>query len=268
VAGEAEGDLQAYGPDRLFVGFRLKGDDSTRARCEALKKAGKPAMIIDLERPADLAGQFFLWEMAAAVAGRWLRINPFDQPDVSASKKNTEALLEHYRRWGGLPGEKPVVSRQGISLYGQEPVDSIEDGLRRFAGLARPGDYMSLQAFLAPEPEMGRALRRLADSLRRKTGLAVTLGFGPRYLHSTGQLHKGDAGRGLFLQLTSAHDPDLPVSGGTEDTLPSVDTFGVLIEAQALGDFRALQKAGRRIIRLHFDRKPVEGLALIEKCLG
>jgi len=268
VAGETAGHPGTYGPDRFFVGYRLKGDESIGATVEAIKQSGKPGLAVDLQSSADLAGQFFLWEMAAAVAGRWLRINPFDQPDVTAAKKNTEAMLAHYRRYGRLPPETPLASGEGLTLFGQKPVPSLKEGLRGFADQARPGDYVSLQAFLAPDPDLESALKKLADTLRRRTGLAVTAGFGPRYLHSTGQLHKGDAGRGLFFQFTSAHSLELAVPERAEDSLRSDYTFGVLIDAQALGDLRALGEAGRRIIRIHFDRRPAEGLDLLNDWLG
>jgi len=267
VAGEAAGHPGTYGPDRFFVAYRLRGDDSTGATVEAIKQSGKPGLVVDLLSPADLAGQFYLWEIAAAVAGRWLGINPFDQPDVTAAKKNTEAMLAHHSRFGRLPSETPLASREGLSLYGQKPVPSLEEGVRSFVGQARPGDYISLQAFLAPEPDSESALKKLADTLRRRTGLAVTTGFGPRYLHSTGQLHKGDAGHGLFFQFTSPHPFDLTVPERAEDNLRSAYTFGELIDAQAMGDLRALREAGRRIIRIHLGQRPAESLSLLNDWL-
>jgi glucose-6-phosphate isomerase len=267
VAGEAAGHPGTYGPDRFFVGYRLKGDDSIGTTIKGIKQSGKPGLVVDLQSPAELAGQFYLWEIAAAVAGRWLGINPFDQPDVTAAKKNTEVMLAHYSRFGRLPSETPLASGEGLTLFGQRPASSIEEGVRCFADQARPGDYMSLQAFLAPEPDSQSALKKLAETLRRRTGLAVTTGFGPRYLHSTGQLHKGDAGRGLFFQLTSSHPLDLAVPEKAEDNLRSAYTFGVLIDAQAMGDLRALREAGRRIIRIHLGQRPAEGLSLLNDWL-
>jgi transaldolase/glucose-6-phosphate isomerase len=267
VVGEAAGQPEAYGPDRFFVSYRLKGDSVMGATVEALKQAGKPGLVIDLQNSAGLAGQFFLWEMATAVAGRWLGINPFDQPDVTAAKKNTEAMLAYYLRWGRLPPERPRASGEGLDFFSQRPVASIKEGVRRFVNLARPGDYISLQAFLTPEPDSESALRKLADTLRRRSGVAVTVAFGPRYLHSTGQLHKGDAGRGLFFQFTSSHPFDLAVPESARDNGRSTYTFGVLIDAQARGDLQALRDAGRRIVRIHLGLKPAKSLSLLNNWL-
>jgi len=224
-----------------------------------LKQAGRPLIIMDLDDLYGLGGQFFLWEMATAVAGRVLRINPFDQPNVAASKKKTETLLEIYNERGRFAERKPDFDGPDFVLYSEAPAASLEDGLSRFLRNARAGDYLSLQAFLPPQPEIDAAVQKLAAKLRSKTRLAVTSEFGPRFLHSTGQLHKGDAGNGLFIQLTAEDKIEVPVPDGPGSTSSS-RSFGVIKQAQARGDEEVLREKGRRIVGIHFRNDVLDGL--------
>lgn len=224
-----------YGPDRLFVHVRFGADAALDKGVSALSKRGFPVITIGFPDALSLPGQFYLWEMATAVAGHTIRLNPFDQPDVEATKKKTRKALEVFGRGGS---ERPSAA----SLEAFYPGD-----LARFLKKARKGAYIALQAFLAPSPATVKALREFRDSLRDATGLPVTLGFGPRYLHSTGQLHKGDAGRGLFIQFIGRGKADLPIP--EVDSVRPAPSFGTLIAAQAQADFEALKEAGRRIIR-------------------
>jgi transaldolase/glucose-6-phosphate isomerase len=236
VVGEPLGAPDVYGPDRLFVRFRLNGDPSPEARLEALRKAGHPVVEIDLRDRFDLSEQFFVWEMATAVAGHRMGINPFNQPNVEAAKVLARRMIDQYRETGRLPesSASPPTARE----------------LREFLAQAHPGDYIALQAYVQPTPQTDLVLQKLRRHLRDRYHLATTLGYGPRFLHSTGQLHKGDAGRGLFIQFTSdaPEDATIPDAPGAAD---SSITFGVLKAAQVLGDRRALIDAGRRVIHIH-----------------
>jgi transaldolase/glucose-6-phosphate isomerase len=186
------------------------------------------------------------------VAGIVLGIDPFDQPNVQESKDATKELLEAYRSKGALPQPMPLVSEPGLavtadpSAIGDEPV-SVEGAVAQLLSLARPGhDYVAILAYVPPDREVEAQLQRIRTRVRDALGVATTLGFGPRFLHSTGQLHKGGPPSGVFLQLTAEPSKDLPIPGWDE-------TFGTLIAAQALGDLQSLQRRNRRALRLHMD---------------
>jgi glucose-6-phosphate isomerase len=238
VVTETPGPPEVYGDDRLFVHLRL--DDTHDATVSALEKAGHPVVRLHLEDIYDLGGQMFRWELATAVAGWRLGVQPFDQPDVEAAKVAAREMVAEYTEKGTLPAF--------------ETKDPDVRALEEFLSSATAGAYISLQAYLSPAAETSAALRALGDKLRDKTRLATTAGYGPRFLHSTGQLHKGDAGKGLFVQLIagSKRDADIP---------DSRMTFGVLKQAQAMGDRRALENAGRRVITFHLGDDISAGLS-------
>ena len=241
VVGEPLGDQEPYGQDRLFVDVALDGDDRREAALAALERAGHPVLRLKLKDAYDLGGQLFLWELATAVAGHRLGINPFDQPNVESAKVRARQMVENFRASGRLLEDRPAAG------------EAAE--LERFLTQARPGDYVALQAYLQPLQETTEALQELRRTLRDRFRLATTLGYGPRFLHSTGQLHKGDGGRGLFVQLTAdlGEDAAIPDTAGAE---ASSISFGTLKMAQALGDKLALVDAGRRVIRFHLGRSP------------
>jgi glucose-6-phosphate isomerase/transaldolase/glucose-6-phosphate isomerase len=205
--------------------------------------------------------------MATAVAGHVLRINPFDQPNVAASKKKTEALLEIHKEKGRFAERQPDFDGPDFALYSDAPATSMEEGLSRFLKNARAGDYLVIQAFLPPKPEIDAAVQKLTAKLRSKTRLAVTSEFGPRFLHSTGQLHKGDAGKGLFIQLTAEDKIDAPVPDGP-GSLSSSRSFSLLKQAQARGDEEALREKGRRIIGIHFKNDVLDGLKKLNSLMN
>lgn len=180
----------------------------------------------------------FLWEMATAVAAYHLGINPFDQPNVESTKQRTREMMQAYAETGALP-------RTAFA-----PLDA--DTLLGFLSPAQPGDYIALQAYIPQTPATESALQTLRLRLRDRFKLAVTVGYGPRFLHSTGQLHKGDAGRGFFIQFTADDARDVPIPDEAGSPASSI-AFGVLKGAQALGDYQALREAGRRVIRFHLD---------------
>jgi len=221
---------------------------------------------LSLHDPYDLGGQLFLWEMAVAVASHRLGINPFDQPDVEAAKDLARQAVDEYKKKGTLPMETPNLTKGGIEVYGKVTAAQPAEALMAFVAQAKPGSYVALQAFLEPTSEIETALQALRMGLSRRLRLATTIGYGPRFLHSTGQLHKGDAGKGLFIQFTAddARDTSIPDEAGSA---ASSITFGMLKAAQALGDRRALIKAGRRVIRLHLGKDAVKGLQILNHAI-
>lgn len=237
-------------PDLLVVHIGIAGDGAHAERLRQISTNRTPLVSCTLEDVHDLGYQFFLWELATAVTGHILKVNPFDQPNVAASKKKTEAILKAFQERGDLIGTKPAG----------------EGELRRFLGRAEPGDYVVVQAFLPPESAIRSCLQELAAAIRAKTDLAVTYDFGPRFLHSTGQLHKGDRGNGLFIQLTAGHLRDAGVPAGPGFSTSSY-SFGTLIDAQALGDRKALKENGRRVIHFHFHDRANEGIRHLTESL-
>jgi transaldolase/glucose-6-phosphate isomerase len=263
VAGEPVGDPSVYGDDRFFVYFRLEEEEDQKLAhgVEALRRAGQPVVTIRLDGRLALAQEFFRWEIATAIAGAILKINPFDQPNVQESKENTKRLLQEVREKGYLPEDKADLIDPPLSLYGQKASQTISAGLSHFLGQARPGDYVALLAYLPENATTAPALENVRLRLRDTLRLATTLGYGPRYLHSTGQFHKGGPNTGLFILLTAAERDDLPVPGQPY-------TFGVFQQAQALGDLESLQQHGRQVVRLHLGDDLVHGLAAFEEVMG
>jgi hypothetical protein len=217
---------------------------------------------LNVPSAGHLGGQFFLWEFATAVAGHILGINPFDQPNVDLTKKKTQGFLEAYREKGILPEAKPRVEEDGVSLFSENEASTLAIGLKNLLDQARPGDYIAIQAFLSPQAPTTQTLQKMRTLLRDKTGLAVTVGYGPRFLHSTGQLHKGDSGRGIFIQVTAGDSQNLSIPDAPGVSRSSL-TFGILKAAQARGDYEVLKSSGRRIIRFHLSREARKGLTRI-----
>jgi transaldolase/glucose-6-phosphate isomerase len=263
VAGEPDGRPAVYGDDRCFVVFLAQDapDPALERKAAGLEKAGFPVITIRLDDALDIGQEFFRWEVATAAAGAILGINPFDQPNVGESKENTGILLDGFRRTGALPEEKPFAADRPLAFFAGAGGESGREALRRFLGEVRTGDYLAIQAWLPPEPEYDRALQALRKMLRAKYRTATTLGYGPRFLHSTGQYHKGGANTGVFLQLTADPAEDLPIPG-------EPFTFGLFERAQALGDLQALRRHGRRILRVHLGADPGAGLAKLETLLA
>lgn len=252
VVGEAVGEGRVYGADRLFVVMHLEGDDSLDRPAAELKAAGFPLLRLTLTDIYDLGAQFFIWEMATVVAGHRLGINPFDQPNVESAKILAREMVEAFNRSGSLPEDRPEEASPGV----------LEEFLRQ----AREGDYICLQAYLQPRQETFTALQALRGALRDRYRLATTLGYGPRFLHSTGQLHKGDGGGGLFIQLTAPdrRDAMIPARAGGADSPLS---FATLKLAQVLGDKQALLEARRRVICLELEGDIPAALAKLTSSL-
>ncbi len=264
VVGETVGSPDVYGDDRLFVYLKLEGDETFDSTLKVLEDSGNPVVRLNLGDLYDLGEQFFLWEMATAVAGYRLGINPFDQPNVESAKVLARKMLAAYQENGKLPVSNPVLSVDGITVFGEVQANTPESALKSFLSQAQPGAYIVLQAFVQPTQETDAALLQLRTSLRDETKMAVTTGYGPRFLHSTGQLHKGDAGRGLFIQFTSDNAQDVPIpdeAGANESSI----NFGALEMSAALGDNQALLDAGRKVIRFHLGMDIPGGLTRLSE---
>ncbi|NWF70049.1 MAG: bifunctional transaldolase/phosoglucose isomerase [Chloroflexi bacterium] len=275
VVGSTPGKPHDYSTDRVFVYLKVDTDDNTEmdAAVRTLREAGHPRVVLQLRDSYALAGEFFRWEFATAVAGRLYGINPFDEPNVTESKDNTKRLLEYFDANGHLPQSQPFLSEGGVSLYVDEQtlrplrelasahghsLDSIAGVLETQMNATRAGDYFALLAFWPPSDALYEGLNEARRKLRHATRRAVTVGFGPRFLHSTGQLHKGGPNTGVFIQLTCPDGEDLAIPGEKY-------SFGVLKAAQAAGDFEALQGKQRRALRLH--GAPADCLAHLLKAI-
>jgi glucose-6-phosphate isomerase len=230
--------IPIYGKDRVFVNFLLAGKGVPTKTIRELINAGHPVIEIDLSDLLSLGEQLFLWEMTTAVAGWGLSIHPFNQPNVESAKVKAREMIETFQTSGKLP-------------EGQTREFSAET-LQDFLGSAKSGDYVSIQAYIEPTPIADDALQTLRLRLRDAYGLATTIGYGPRFLHSTGQLHKGDNGNGLFIQITTVNQPACAIPDKAGEQPSSVD-FGILKQAQALGDAEALRSEGRRMICFALD---------------
>jgi len=268
---EPIGPLEKYGDDRVFVRLTLAGSEGHAGADElvdALNKAGHPVIRIELRDRVDVAGEFIRWEVATAIAGAVLGIDPFDQPNVEEAKERTRQLLAAHPAEDKAEEVAPILaSEEGLVLIPDAALRlTIGDGtlvgeLRRHLARRKPNAYLALQAFIAPTPARDAALARIRVLLRDHTLRATTAGYGPRFLHSTGQLHKGGAPIGWFLQLTSDHPHDRPIPGWPH-------TFGQLIDAQAAGDFGSIESHDLPIARVHLGDDPDAALATLEHALG
>jgi glucose-6-phosphate isomerase len=271
VDGETVGDPEVYGSDRLFIYLRLENDSTHDAEGEALRRAGQPVVQLNLRDLYDLGAEFFRWEMATIIAGHRLGINPFDQPNVESAKVLARQMAAAYQQEGKLPELTPSLKADGITVYAETAASDLQQALQDFFAHAKTSgknrSYIALQAYVQPTAETDAALQNLRLKLRDRFKLATTLGYGPRFLHSTGQLHKGDAGNGLFIQLTAAMPEDVPIPEEAGSEKSSV-TFGVLKMAQALGDRQALLDAGRPVVRFDLGDDVESGLKKLIEALG
>jgi len=245
IAGEPMGAAPVYGKDRLFVYLRLDGDANASAdrHVQALERAGQPVIGLRLRDRYDLGAEFFLWEFATAVAGYFLGINPFDQPNVQESKENTNRILEEVRALGRLAHK-----------HGVPRVGAFADLLTK----AAPGRFLAILAYMKASRQADAAIKALRQSMLVRYRLPTTTGYGPRYLHSTGQLHKGGPNTGLFLQLIEPMTPDMKVPGAPY-------TFGTLAQAQAVGDFQSLQMHQRAVVAVRLGRQPISTIRALAR---
>lgn len=266
VVGEAVGSPDVYGSDRLFVYLRLSDDDNHRAAVDRLIAAGQPVIETQLRDVYDLGAHFFLWEFATAVAGARLGIHPFDQPDVESAKVQARKMMTQYMDTGKLPDVEIALQEGELALTGDVRAKSIAAAFNEFLAEGEAGDYISLQAYIQPSEAAAEALQAMQTQLRDRTKLATTLGFGPRFLHSTGQLHKGDRGNGLFIQFVDkpATEALIPDEAGKEH---SSVPFSVLIDSQSLGDRQALLDVGRRVLRINLGQQPVQQIKALTEAV-
>ncbi|RMF82247.1 MAG: bifunctional transaldolase/phosoglucose isomerase [Chloroflexi bacterium] len=271
VVGATVGNPHDYNTDRLFVYLRVADDadvDEMDAGVRTLREAGHPRLTFRLDDKYAIAGEFFRWEYATAVAGKLLDINPFDEPNVTESKNNTSRLLEYFEAHGSLPQSEPIFTEDGVSLYVSEQEmnrlselcsqhnynsDEMTSLLAAQINGTRAGDYFALLAYVPMTDEIDAMLSDIRRRLRHTTKRAVTVGYGPRFLHSTGQLHKGGPNNGVFIQITHDDAIDLAIPGAPY-------TFGILKTAQADGDLESLNNKNRRVMRLHIQGDIVQGL--------
>lgn len=259
IAGELLAAPASYGDDRLFVSISVQGAPDN-PQLKALAEAGHPVVHRVLNDVYDLGAEFFTWELATAFAGWRLGINPFDQPNVQESKDATKALLEKYKSDGRLPEQNAAASDGQLSIYATGASGSVEEVLRTLCAQIKPGDYVALLAYLEETVEHTAALQEIRVSVREATKVATTMGYGPRFLHSTGQLHKGGPDSGVFIQITAPDKVDFPIPG-------EAYTFSVLKDAQALGDFQSLLAHGRRAIRVDLGNDVATGLQSLRRML-
>ncbi len=272
VDREAIGPPSVYGNDRIFAYVKLTGtaDASQDGKVAALAAAGHPVIQIEIDDLYEIFGQFFTWEVATAVAGSVMGINPFNQPDVESAKIETRALTDAYEKTGLLPARDPVLVDAGIGIYATHaysgllnvaaPSWTLAGVLQAHLGQILPGDYFATLAFLPMFPEHEAAIQAFRHKVRDKKRVATCLGFGPRFLHSTGQDYKGGPNTGVFLQITADHAVDVDIPGQTY-------SFGVVIDAQAAGDLAVLESRGRRALRVHLGADIAAGLQTLSDAI-
>jgi glucose-6-phosphate isomerase len=281
VDREAIGAPAVYGDDRVFAYVRLKSTADASAQSDldakvaALGAAGHPVVYFEITDLYEIFGQFFTWEIATAVAGSVMGINPFNQPDVEAAKVETRALTTEYEKTGKLALRAAFFSEGGIGLYATDayatklraaaPSATLDGLLRAHLDQLHAGDYFATVAFLPMFPEHEAAIQEFRHSVRNRKRVATCLGFGPRFLHSTGQDYKGGPNTGVFLQITADHADDMDIPGQKY-------SFGVVIDAQAAGDLAVLESRGRRALRVHLGADVAAGLkalgAAVEEALA
>lgn len=266
VQGEPLGPADVYGSDRLFISISIQQSDEQQL-FDSLVKAGHPVVTRTLADPYDLASEFFVWEFATAVAGWRLGINPFDQPNVQESKDATRELLDYFKTHGELQEQEPLIGDDTLTVYASERSapgllnTSVADALRAHLATVRDGDYIALLVYVEETPEIEATLQAIRIRLRDSLSCATTTGYGPRFLHSTGQLHKGGPDSGVFIQITAPDHADLAIP---EEPY----TFSVLKQAQASGDFRSLSVHGRRALRVDLGTDALAGLQRLQTLLA
>ncbi len=272
LTGETLGKPDVYSKDRIFIDLHLKDDpDDTRgAALDALEKAGHPVIRIAVTGPDHIGQEFFRFEIATAVAGAVMGINPFDQPDVEAAKIKTRELTSAFEKSGSLPSEKPVASSESIDIYTDEKnADTLRKAganggiaswMKAHLSRLKPGDYAALLVYIDRNDENIARLYTARMSIRDKKHVATCVGFGPRFLHSTGQAYKGGPNTGVFVQITADDASDLDIPGQKA-------SFGVVKSAQARGDFGVMIERDRRALRLHIKGDVAKGLSTINSAI-
>jgi transaldolase / glucose-6-phosphate isomerase len=273
VDRESIGAPDVYGKDRVFVYMRLEdgADAKQDAGIATLEKAGQPVVRIQVANNYELGQEFFRWEIATAVAGSIIGINAFNQPDVEASKIETRKLTDEYEKSGSLPQETPFFEEKGVKLYSDDKnaaalkqaagkEATLTAYLRAHVNRLKAGDYFAVLGYVERNEQNRTELQSIREAVRDKKHVATCLGFGPRFLHSTGQAYKGGPNSGVFLQITCDDADDLPVPGKKY-------TFGIVKAAQARGDFNVLTERGRRALRVHLTGDLTAGLKTLQQAV-
>ena len=255
-------DCPRPGDDRAYILISLRGDGTVDAAASRVKNSGDPFVKIVVDTPYQIAAELFRFEFAVALAGSIMGINPFDQPDVESAKAFSRSFLKLYRETGKLESEEPDFSENELVFSSNRDIESPEQ-LRDIVSSKKRG-YVSIQAYADPAEENSRELLSLRAQIESISSVPVTLGFGPRFLHSTGQLHKGDSGEGFFIQIVSDNENDLRIPDDV-GSAESAFSFGVLKMAQATGDFRSLDEAGRGIARIGIQSDVQQGVRKIAR---
>lgn len=242
-----------YGTDRIFVYLKLKSDNTYSKIFEELKEAEIPNIIIELNDLYDIAKEFYRWEFATAVAAIVSKINPFDQPDVQLAKSYATKALNDYKKSGSLPQFTPAIETENVNIYSDFPIMKLNEVWEQFFCNVKAGDYLSILAFTEYDKKIQEVLNKFRESIQKKYLIATTLGFGPRYLHSTGQLHKGGMNTGYFIQIIDEIDLDI-------DVPEQGYSFGLLISAQANGDYSALKDRNRKVIRVKIKKDLISSI--------
>jgi glucose-6-phosphate isomerase len=260
VVSEPLDAAKKYSDDRVFVYLKWKSNSVIENKIDQLAKAGHPVIEIEISDLYDIGKEFFRWEFATAVAGWVMGIQPFDQPNVEQAKVLARKMLKQYQETGKLPELKPSIETQGIKIYSDAEGKNAGDVLNNFLSQSIFGiSYVSIQAYLKPDNLLWDELQKFRKKILKTYKVPTTIGYGPRFLHSTGQLHKGDAGNGLFIQLISDEKSDvqIPDEAGKEKSTVS---FGALIKSQALGDRQALLDNNRKVLTIDLGKNPIENL--------
>jgi glucose-6-phosphate isomerase len=242
-----------YGSYRVFVYLKIAGDNFFDNKVSEIKSAGFTLIEIEMNNVYQLGAEFFRWEFATAIAGYVLDVQPFDQPNVESAKVAARAMMKEYQQKGRLPELKPALESEGIIVFGDIKADNLNEAIASFLSKCEKGkSYIAIQAFLKPDEKTWQQLQLLRLKILQKYKVATTLGYGPRFLHSTGQLHKGDGGNGYFIQLISNYSKDAAIPDTAGEKNSSV-SFGTLIKAQSLGDRQALLENQRAILRIELN---------------
>ncbi len=264
VAHEPTVSPAEYADDRVFVSIQLAEEDEYGALLREIAGHGHPIISIKLDDAYELGGQYWLWEFATAVAGYGMGIQPFNQPNVESAKVQARSLTQSYSESGSLPELDATLTDGATVVYGDVKADNIAGALAEFLGEVQPGDYVGIHAYITPSEAVTEKLQAMRKAILLKTGAATTFGYGPRFLHSTGQLHKGDSGNGLFIQLWDSAEEEVTIPDEAGGDTTSI-SFNVLIRAQALGDRQALLGENRRVITFDLTIESEAGLtALVE----
>jgi glucose-6-phosphate isomerase len=270
IDGEAALSPKMYGDDRVFVSIGVSGEQNNEVFLSSLAAAGHPVISLELDDLYELGGEYFRWEIATAVSCKYLKVNPFDQPNVEAAKVMARQMMAEYSKEGILPQQEVAYEERNLRLFSTNPItnrDAILPELFKNIKKGAFGTYLAIQAYLQPTVRNQKIIQTLRTEIQHKYQVATTVGFGPRYLHSTGQLHKGDRGNGVFLQLIAdrPRDAAIPDEAGDKDASLS---FAVLIAAQALGDREALLKEGRKVITIDLGAEIESGIQKLLRSIG